>query len=124
MTTKSPHMMSAGGDYPTNHQATMAAQQPVLPPTTTQQFAEHLYYWLRNGHTRPNIDAVIAMVDESFKSGPNQIYAYEFAADGSISRRIISKDPFPIGVTADGQTQTMARHDSPGGHHPDYYFSR
>jgi hypothetical protein len=120
--TKVTTYSAEGGDYPISQEAHMVPDQPLLPASTSAQFAEHLYNWLRNGHTRPNIDAVIAMVDESFKSGPNQIYAYEFAHNGAISRRIISKDPFPVGVTADSQMQTIADTNIQGGLAPIIIF--
>jgi hypothetical protein len=76
--------------------------------STTRQFSENLYYWLRSGHLRPRIDAITEMVNEQFKLGPNDLYAYEFAQDGTISRRIIDRDPFPIGATSDAQFSTLA----------------
>lgn len=91
------------GDYPLDSAARMVPHDSEMLLTTSQQFAEHLYCWLRNGCMRPRIDSVLAMVSDSFKSDPKQIYAYEFAKDGNISRRILQKDPFPVGVTADEQ---------------------
>jgi hypothetical protein len=113
---------ATGGDYPTDHEARMIAAEPRLPPSTSQQFAEHLYYWLRNGHLRPRIDAVLAMINDPFRSGPAQIYAYEFAKNGSISRRIIARDPFPIGVTSDSQNQTVVDTSIQGGLSPIIVF--
>jgi hypothetical protein len=111
-----------GGDYPVDHQSQMIASEPLLPPNTSQQFAEHLYYWLRNGHVRPRIDAVLDMMNESFRSAPAQIYAYEFAKEGAISRRIIARDPFPIGVTSDAQNQTVVDTSIQGGMTPIIIF--
>ncbi len=113
---------SIGGDYPVDHEARMIASAPQLPPDTSQQFAEHLYYWLRNGHLRPRIDAVLDMINEPFRSGPAQIYAYEFAKNGLISRRIISRDPFPIGVTSESQNQTVVDTSIQGGIAPVIVF--
>jgi len=91
------------GDYPLDGEARMVPHYSEMQLGAAQQFSENLYCWLRNGCLRPRIDAVLAMVTESFKSDPTQIYAYEFAKDGNISRRILEKDPFPVGVTADEQ---------------------
>jgi hypothetical protein len=113
---------AVGGDYPVDHQAHMIASDPLLPPNTSQQFAEHLYYWLRNGHLRPRIDAILDMINDSFRSAPAQIYAYEFARGGTISRRIIARDPFPIGVTAESQNQTVVDTSIQGGLTPIIVF--
>jgi len=113
---------AVGGDYPLDQEAHMISNKQELPATTSQQFAEHLYYWLRNGHTKPHLDAVLAMMNDPFRSGPAQIYAYEFAADGTISRRIISRDPFPIGVTSEAQAQTVVDTSIQGGITPIIIF--
>ena len=76
---------AVGGDYPLDRDARMRQLKTVSPPTTSQQFAEHLYYWLRNGHMHPRIDSVLDMVNEPFRSGANEIYAYEFAKDGTVN---------------------------------------
>ncbi len=96
-----------GGDYPTDVQARMSESQPRLQASTSQQFSEHLYYWLRNGHLRPRIDAVLSMVNEPFRNGPKEVYAYEFATNGTISRRVLSRDPFPVGVTCESQLHSV-----------------
>ncbi|MFA6209000.1 MAG: Tad domain-containing protein [Candidatus Obscuribacterales bacterium] len=113
---------AVGGDYPLDSEARMQQCSPAVVPTTSNQFAEHFYYWLRNGHTKPRIDAVLEMVNAQFQSGPNEIYAYEFANNGDISRRVISKDPFPIGVTADSQYSTIADTNVQGGVAPIIIF--
>lgn len=113
---------AVGGDFPRDHDARMRRTAAAIPVNTSEQFAEHLYYWLRNGHVRPRVDAVIEMVNAAFQSGPQQIYAYEFAKNGSISRRLIDHDPFPIGVTADAQTQTMIDTRIAGGVSPIIIF--
>ncbi|MBX9692394.1 MAG: hypothetical protein K2Z81_08425 [Cyanobacteria bacterium] len=98
---------AVNGDYPSDSGAHMM-QCKTAPETTTAQFAEHLYYWLRNGNLRPRIDAVQGMVDQPFSSDPKEINIYEFANDGTISRRIMDHDPFPIGVTSDMQSSVTA----------------
>jgi hypothetical protein len=98
-----------GGDYPTDPDARMNQYYPDVQPSTAQQFSEHLYYWLRNGHLRPRIDAVLAMLDDQFSKNPiNGIYIYEFDRGGYISRRILARDPFPIGVTSESQFSATA----------------
>jgi Putative Flp pilus-assembly TadE/G-like len=93
-----------GGDYPSDPAARMNQYLPNVQPGTAQQFSEHLYYWLRNGHLRPRIDAVLAMLDDPFSKNPlNGIYIYEFDRGGHISRRILARDPFPVGVTSESQ---------------------
>jgi len=97
-----------GGDYPLDRNARMRRLRPEVQPTTSQQFAGHLYYWLRSGHLRPRLDSVLSMINESFNSTPGNIYAYEFARNGTINRRVLAKDPFPAGVTEDAQFATIA----------------
>lgn len=111
-----------GGDYPKDPNASMSEFFANYTPTTSAQFAEHLYYWLRNGHMRPRLDAVLSMISDPFPNGSNQIYAYEFAKDGNISRRVITRDPFPIGVTADSQFSTTADTGVQNGVHPIIIF--
>ncbi len=97
-----------GGDYQVDKDSRKREVGSEFENSTAHQFAEHLYYWLRSGHLRPRIDAITEMVNEQFKSGPNDLYAYEFAKEGKISRRIIDRDPFPIGVTSDAQFSAVA----------------
>lgn len=94
---------AVSGDYNLDREARMVPHYSEMRLGTAQQFAEHLYCWLRNGGMRPRIDSVLTMINDSFKSDPKQIYAYEFGKDGVVSRRILQKDPFPVGVTADEQ---------------------
>lgn len=96
-----------GGDYQVDKQAKKRMLMPKYGNSTSQEFAENLYFWLRGGHLRPRIDSVVDMIGEQFKMGPRDLYAYEFANNGTISRRIIDRDPFPIGVTSDAQFSTM-----------------
>lgn len=97
-----------GGDYPVDPDARMN-ERPLdsQPQTTSQLFAEHFYYWLRNGHMRPRVDAILKLVREPFHCGPNEFYAYEFLDDGSISRKLMSGNPFPVGVIADSQNSAV-----------------
>jgi hypothetical protein len=95
------------GDYPVDKEARMRQSQAESQPGTNQLFAEQLYDWLRNGHLRPRVDAVLSMVNDPFRPGPVGTYAYEFAKNGSVSRRFIEHDPFPVGVSSDAQMQTV-----------------
>lgn len=95
-----------GGDYPLDPLARMRPSKLDSADGTSQQFAEHLYYWLRNGHLRPRIGSIIDMLSQRFQSRPNDLYAYEFKNDGNISRRVIAKSPFPPGVTSESQVST------------------
>lgn len=97
-----------GGDYPFDQKANMYESQRELKSTTSEQFAEHLYYWLRNGRLRPRIDSVLTMMTDSFRSNPNDIYTYQFMDDGSIERRIAESAQFPRPVVAEGQFTAMA----------------
>jgi hypothetical protein len=110
-----------GGDYQVDKDSRKKLAA-VAETSTAQQFAEHLYYWLRNGHLRPRIDSITEMVNDQFKSGPNDLYAYEFAKNGKISRRIITRDPFPIGVTSDAQFSAIADTRIQGGKAPIIIF--
>lgn len=98
---------SVGGDYPLDSKARMRRVIDDCPPTTAQQFAGHLYYWLRNGHLHPRIDSVLQMVNEPLRTGTKEFCIYEFAKDGSIFHRYLSKDPFPVGVTGESQLTTI-----------------
>ncbi|HEY9716774.1 MAG TPA: hypothetical protein V6C69_04875 [Trichormus sp.] len=113
---------AATGDYPIDAHSYMAELQFEAPPTTAQQFAEHLYYWLRSGHTRPRLEAVLAMINQNNNYTPGNIYAYEFSNNGTINRRILAKDPFPVGVTADEQFETIADTRVAGGYAPVIIF--
>lgn len=110
------------GDYPVDPGSRMRKITRRMRESTAQQFAEHLYYWLRNGNSRPRVDSILEMVSESFKEGPGAIYAYEFMKDGRISRRILLKDPFPAGVTAEGQVSSTADTQVQGGISPVVIF--
>lgn len=97
---------SIGGDYPVDPLAKMRPSKLDSADGTSQQFAEHLYYWLRNGHLRPRLGSVLDMLSQRFQGRPYDIYAYEFNNNGEISRRVIAKDPFPPGVTSEEQVST------------------
>lgn len=111
-----------GGDYPIDKGASMTQAETESESSTAQQFGEHLYYWLRNGHLQPKIGAVLAMVNAPFKVGMKDIYAYEFAKDGSISRRLLDRDPFPVGVTSESQMSSMVDTRIQGGLSPIILF--
>jgi hypothetical protein len=96
------------GDYPLDQAARMVPMPEEGGGGTSQLFAQHLYYWLRNGNLRPSMASVIAMLDEQFNTKPGEIYTYEFAKEGRISRRIMPKDPFPEGVLSDNQISDVA----------------
>lgn len=96
------------GDYPYQHDARVYPRQLDNPNYTSQQFAEHLYCWLRNGHAKPRVDAILAMMNEPFQSCLNEVYSYEFTDDGSIKRKIYDGKNFTRAVTADGQFNAVA----------------
>lgn len=96
------------GDYPFEHEAQMKPSKSGIKSSTSEQFAECLYYWLRNGRLNPRIDSVLAMINEPFGNQPNQVYSYAFEADGSISRTAIEGERFLAPVTADGQFAAMS----------------
>lgn len=98
----------AGGDYPLDRDARMTPLLPDTQPSSSQQFAEHLYYWLRSGHVRHRIDAVLAMVKEPFLSQAGAVYVYEFTDSGAIARRTVAAKSFPPSVTADAQYSSVA----------------
>lgn len=97
-----------GGDYPYDKEAQMRQAQAEEPTGTSQQFSEHLYYWLRNGRVRPHLDAILAMINEPFRSYSNEVYTYEYADDGSIHRNVVDGNRFTRAVAADGQFASMA----------------
>jgi len=114
------------GDYPLDPTARMYVTQSGTASNTSKQFGEHFYYWLRNGNLRPKLSAVMNMVGESFNGlgmgQKNEIYTYEFASDGTISRRVLNNDPFPVGATADSQEQVIADTNIGGGINPVIIF--
>ncbi len=98
-----------GGDFPLDKTARLyKSKSAPASATTSEQFAEHLYYWLRNGRLLPRVDAVLSMLNEPFQSRANQIYTYQFKDDGSISRSVIDGSDFSRSVVADGQESIMA----------------
>jgi hypothetical protein len=99
---------AVGGDFPLHASAKLRLSYPQLASSTAQQFAEHLYFWLRSGHLRPRADAILAMLNEPFQTGDNQVYVYQFEANGEISRRIVPANIFPAGVVADNQFSSVA----------------
>ncbi len=111
-----------GGDYPVDRNARMHQIQPDLQTTTAEQFAEHLYYWLRNGHVQPRIDAVLAMVNDTFRSGINYGYAYEFAKDGSICRFDLPNKPDAVRIISDKQISSTADTSTHSGLNPIIIF--
>lgn len=96
------------GDYPYDKTARMKRTGSGVNEGTAQQFAEHLYYWLRNGRTRPRIDAVLAMLNDPFPSASKEVYIYEFTDDGNIRRSAMTGERFTRSVSADGQVTAMA----------------
>ncbi len=111
-----------GGDFPVDKGASMTQSESEVKTSTAQQFGEHLYYWLRNGHLQPKLGAVLALINEPFKVGPRDIYAYEFAKDGTISRRLLDRDPFLAGVTSESQMSAMVDTRIQGGLSPIILF--
>lgn len=110
------------GDYPTDPSAVMRTSRLDDANGSSQQFAEHLYYWLRNGHLRPKLSSILEMLSQRFQSGPNDIYAYEFSNNGSISRRVITRDPFPRGFTSEDQVSTTVDTNLNSGANPIIIF--
>lgn len=113
---------AVGGDYPLDSEAKMMQRSGEEDSETAAEFAAHLYYWLRTGHVSPRIDSIVEMVHQPFEAGANQIYAYEITPGGYISRRVLARDPFPIGVTADCQKQTVIDARTPSGLSPVIVF--
>lgn len=114
------------GDYPLDSAARMYATQNAAATNTSKQFGEHFYYWLRNGNLRPKLASILNMVSESFNGlgigQKDEIYTYEFASDGKISRRVLNNDPFPVGTTAHLQEQVIADTNISGGINPVIIF--
>lgn len=111
-----------GGDYPVDWNSRMKPVTSREASGTSQQFAEHLYYWLRNGHVRAQLDAILSMVNEPFKNGAAQVYVYQFAQGGAISRNVILGKPFPTGIVADNQVSSVADTSVEGGVSPVIIF--
>ncbi|MBX9880140.1 MAG: Tad domain-containing protein [Candidatus Obscuribacterales bacterium] len=111
-----------GGDYPIDWNSRMKPVQSQEPEGTSQQFAANLYYWLRNGHVRAQLDSILSMINEPFKNGPAQVYVYQFADGGAISRNIILGKPFPTGIISDNQVSSVADTSVEGGVSPVIIF--
>ena len=110
------------GDFPLDQGSRMRKCAGKLSPSTSQQFAEHFYCWLRNGHLSPTVGGVIDMISRPFKEGKGAIYAFEFTRDGAISCRVLQRDPFPVGATADSQMSATADTRIQGGLTPVIIF--
>ncbi|MBX9690723.1 MAG: hypothetical protein K2X27_28670 [Candidatus Obscuribacterales bacterium] len=96
------------GDFPYEPSSKMRVSANDPHSDTSQQFAAHLYYWLRNGHLQARIDSVLSMISEPFLADQNQVYTYQFENDGKISRKVADGSDFARPVTADGQFAVMA----------------
>ncbi len=114
------------GDYPLDTEARMYETAAGNAPGTAKQFSEHLYYWLRQGNLRPRVDSILSMVSDSFNGlgmgQKDEIYTYEFARNGKISRRVMNADPFPVGAVADAQESVTADTKIAGGLNPVVIF--
>ena len=110
------------GDFPTDSPARMVKSRNAAQGGTAAHFARNFYCWLRNGNNRPSVDSVLAMTNEYIKLDPQELCVYEFAKDGTISRRTLLKDPFPVGVTAEKQVKTVADTRIQGGLSPIIIF--
>ncbi len=97
-----------GGDFPFDKDARMYISRMEPQSSTSEEFAEHLYYWLRSAHLRPRLDSIMAMINEPFSSGSNEVYSYELSDDGKISRKVHDGKGFTRAVTADGQSAVTA----------------
>lgn len=111
-----------GGDYPIDWNSRLKPAQSQEPDGTSQQFAANLYYWLRNGHVRAQLGSILSMVSERFKNGPAQVYVYQFAEGGNISRNVILGKPFPTGIISDNQVSSVADTSIEGGFSPIIIF--
>jgi hypothetical protein len=104
------HFNAVNGDYPTDQEASMTASSDIAcgQVNGSNVFEECLYYWLRNGHGKATVDAVMSMIDRPFRfDGQSGFFIYEFEKNGLISTRSIQQDPFPLGVVADQQSETF-----------------
>jgi hypothetical protein len=96
------------GDYPIEKKSRLDLVSERHHASTADEFAHNLYCWLRNGRLRPRLDAVVAMVNEPFSNDLNQVYCYEFASDGSISRRAFDGNHVARAVVSDAQPVMMS----------------
>jgi hypothetical protein len=113
---------AVGGDFPIDKGSRVRQLNSTRQTTTAQQFGEHLYYFLRNGHLRARMDAVLAMLNDPFIAQPDLAYIYEFTKDGSILRRILPKNPFQVGLIADCQDSIIVDTTLSGGYSPVIIF--
>lgn len=98
----------ANGDYPYEKPSRMQELVGGPQTCTSQQFAKHLYYWLRNCRLRPRLDSILALINEPFLGGTNEVYAYKANDSGTINRKLLDGKQFTRAVIADGQLSTMA----------------
>ena len=111
-----------GGDYPLDRNSRLQQYRISAENNTSAVFAEHLYCWLRNGHLRPRVDSIVSMINDPFLSTSNGLYVYEFTRNGAINRRMLCKDPFPVGVISDSQCSVIANTSVQGGATPTIVF--
>jgi hypothetical protein len=98
-----------GGDYPFEREAkSLPSRSSTGPSSTAEQFAEHLYNWLKSAHARVRSDAILAMTQEPFLPDANRVYAYTIENNGTISRHVYDCSRFPRPVAAQGQEITIA----------------
>jgi hypothetical protein len=107
-----------GGDYPIDSDARMKEPQAQDGLSTSKEFAQHLYYWLRNGRLAAKLESVLQMLSEPFRNCSDQVYVYEFTESGKISRKQIPRDPANIPVVADRQSSYTADTMTPSGQSP------
>jgi hypothetical protein len=96
------------GDYPVQSHSRIDLSGERRRASTADEFAEHLYSWLRNGRLHPRIDSVLAMINEPFSNDLNQIYCYEFTSGGLITRKAFDGNQFARAVVSDAQAATMS----------------
>lgn len=98
-----------GGDFPLDKEAHIhKSLNQETQFSTAEQFAEHLYFWLRNGRLRPRLDSILSMMNEPFLAGVNEVYTYEIADNGNIVRKVVDAAGFTRSVVADGQFFAMS----------------
>lgn len=100
--------IARNGDYPMEPHSELRLADIEEKVGTADQFASHLYYWLRSLHGKAKVEAVTAIMNQPFEPHPQQRYDYALRDDGSIERIATEEHEYKRGATADGERCTVS----------------
>ena len=111
-TPKAVLSVATGGDVPGGGSFVPGAWPINGTPTIGNVFSAGIYDWLRMGGTKPQVDAVLAMMHQVFLSPAgtitNVMQSYEFEADGTILQTLLVSGSTPVLQESDEQMHAAA----------------